>query len=63
MEDGQGVAGRGGQAVEPVTVEEELAIAREANRNMRDRTVVLENQVKYWKQRYDRCEARRKADR
>ena len=46
-----------------MTVEEELAIAREANRNMRERTVVLENQVKYWKQRYDRCEARRKADR
>lgn len=44
-------------------LEEELAIAREANRNLQDRTITLEKQVKFWKQKYDRCEARRKAGR
>ena len=63
MEDGEGVAGRGRQAVAAMTVEEELAIAREANTNLMDRTITLEKQVKFWRQKYERSEARRKADR
>ena len=46
-----------------MTVEEELAIAREANTNLMDRTITLEKQVKFWRQKYERSEARRKADR